>query len=596
MKKTAIFACAAIFIACFLKAETWQMKDGKEFDAQITECDAETATFKPMGKPPFKIYLRELEDDAASRAILAIYKNKYADAVSKLRKIASSSNDVIVGKEHIPYINDIGIYLREASKPISKKFKPEGEFDDSDDYWTRIHSGMLYFALTYIEELCLGEEMMKINEFRRPKLKNVVDHISDFNQFFSEIAKGKNYAKNRPGQQFPVKIKPKDYINNFQPYHYWVYIPQNYEKAEKLTSVFYLCGRGEFGTNLDAILTHELPKLLLKRKDYPFIVISPQDNDVIARPPYYNEILSDAKKRFKIDEDRLICTGISSGGAGAWRWALRNPDLFAGIVPISGVMPHEEITQLKELPIWLYNNEMDKVWIQDLCISKMSKINPNFKSTIFADAEGHSAWVKAYLDPKLEVWMSQLVRKKNGDNHKNPVDELKYEENLSKPQVKTENAASYLTFEIEQQKHKTGKYDQIRMAHEARSGSLYDWILNDFSEKIYKFEHFELKHRCSQPIVRFVNENAPEIYTYGIDIRNFQKVDVKEPFSIRQYPNFKCFSAYYLNENPDPAAAIARLKRLAREAGHTLTGMNRIIYRQALVADRNFYEIQLGIR
>lgn len=61
-------------------------------------------------------------------------------------------------------------------------------------------------------------------------------------------------------------------------------------------------------------------------------------------------------------------------------------------------------------------------------------------------------------------------------------------------------------------------------------------------------------------------------------------------------PSYKCFSSYYVSENAEPTAALNRLRRMAKDAGHTLTGEDRIVYMQMLFADRNIYELQIGIR
>lgn len=185
-------------------------------------------------------------------------------------------------------------------------------------------------------------------------------------------------------------------------------------------------------------------------------MISPQDNDRVSRPPYFNEILADEKRRFKIDEDRIIGTGLSSGGTGIWRWALNNPDVFAGIVPVCAVMQLEEIKQLKDMPVWIFNNEYDKVWIQEIAIANM-KGNPNFKYTIFAGAKGYDAWSKAYSVKGLEEWMSKLDRKNNSDNASSVLAQYKTENKLTPPQVKVEKGQNYLTLAFDPTAEHYGK-------------------------------------------------------------------------------------------------------------------------------------------
>ena len=60
--------------------------------------------------------------------------------------------------------------------------------------------------------------------------------------------------------------------------------------------------------------------------------------------------LRDARKRYAIDSDRVFAAGQLTGGNMAWDLALAHPDLFAGVVVISGLpakyvpryLPHHE--------------------------------------------------------------------------------------------------------------------------------------------------------------------------------------------------------------------------------------------------------------
>lgn len=48
------------------------------------------------------------------------------------------------------------------------------------------------------------------------------------------------------------------------------------------------------------------------------------------------EVLDEAKKNFKIDNDRVYLTGHSMGGHGVWHIGLSHPDLFAAMAPSAG--------------------------------------------------------------------------------------------------------------------------------------------------------------------------------------------------------------------------------------------------------------------
>ena len=47
--------------------------------------------------------------------------------------------------------------------------------------------------------------------------------------------------------------------------------------------------------------------------------------------------LRDAKRRYSIDDDRVFLGGSLIGGNMAWDFGLAHPDLFAGVVVISGL-------------------------------------------------------------------------------------------------------------------------------------------------------------------------------------------------------------------------------------------------------------------
>lgn len=83
--------------------------------------------------------------------------------------------------------------------------------------------------------------------------------------------------------------------------------------------------------------------------------------------------LSVVKKRYAIDENRVILTGASMGGFGAWNIGLRYPDRFAGIVPICGGISRTEFvgardTRMRKVllnafntPVYFIHGDSDEV-------------------------------------------------------------------------------------------------------------------------------------------------------------------------------------------------------------------------------------------
>ena len=83
------------------------------------------------------------------------------------------------------------------------------------------------------------------------------------------------------------------------------------------------------------------------------------DSDVL-------HVISEAKRLFNVDEDRVYLTGDSMGGWGTWNVASRHPDLFAAIAPVFGGsdyhsrMSEEDLTKLT--PLERFENEKESSW------------------------------------------------------------------------------------------------------------------------------------------------------------------------------------------------------------------------------------------
>ena len=83
--------------------------------------------------------------------------------------------------------------------------------------------------------------------------------------------------------------------------------------------------------------------------------------------------LSLLKKRYAIDENRVVLTGYSMGGFGTWNIGLRTPDRFCALIPYAGGLSRAEYLGLKvdermrklhlnafNLPVYFVHGDADK--------------------------------------------------------------------------------------------------------------------------------------------------------------------------------------------------------------------------------------------
>ena len=190
---------------------------------------------------------------------------------------------------------------------------------------------------------------------------------------------------------------------------YLLYLPENYDRKEEWPLMLFLHGAGERGDDLNLVKVHGPPKIVEKKKDFPFIVVSPQcpeeqwwtDNlDTLIN------LLDDIIAKYNVDKDRIYLTGLSMGGFGTWALASRYPDRFAAAAPICGGALQTNAYTLTEIPIWIFHGAKDSVVpvqrSQDMYDLIKSR-GGNIKLTIYSEAN-HDSWTQTYDNQELYDW------------------------------------------------------------------------------------------------------------------------------------------------------------------------------------------------
>lgn len=197
--------------------------------------------------------------------------------------------------------------------------------------------------------------------------------------------------------------------------NYLLYLPDTYEvdKNRRWPLIIFLHGSGERGNDLSKLKVHSLPKLLDTRRDFPFIVISPQappdgdwDTNVL------DALLDDVLEKLPIDPERVYLTGLSMGGHTTWNWAANSPERFAAIAPVAGIGPHFRSCRLLHVPVWAFHGDQDSVVPfkeDELMVKAVQSCGGEARLTAYAGG-GHDAWSETYANPELYKWFLQHVR------------------------------------------------------------------------------------------------------------------------------------------------------------------------------------------
>jgi predicted peptidase len=194
---------------------------------------------------------------------------------------------------------------------------------------------------------------------------------------------------------------------------YLLFLPESYgQKKQRWPLILFLHGAGERGDDLNLVKKHGPPKIVEQRKDFPFIVVSPQcpagdwwtdKNEVLIN------LLDDVVARCDVDRGRIYLTGLSMGGFGTWALASAYPDRFAAIAPICGGGKVFMADKLKDVPVWAFHGAKDPLVplkeSEDM-VNAIKARGGDAKLTVYPDA-GHDSWTETYNNQQLYDWFLQ---------------------------------------------------------------------------------------------------------------------------------------------------------------------------------------------
>ena len=222
-----------------------------------------------------------------------------------------------------------------------------------------------------------------------------------------EKTKVKSHPALPPGQHSQTFDKT---ITKTLSCNYLLFLPEGYgHRQQRWPMILFLHGAGERGSDLKKVKKHGPPKIVEKRKDFPFIVVSPQcpQNEWWTdKIELLINLLDDIVSRYRVDTERIYLTGLSMGGYGTWALAAAYPDRFAAIAPICGGGNRIMAYRLSNVPVWAFHGAKDKVVPLKESEEMVEAINArggNAKLTVYPDA-GHDSWTVTYNNQELYDW------------------------------------------------------------------------------------------------------------------------------------------------------------------------------------------------
>ena len=198
---------------------------------------------------------------------------------------------------------------------------------------------------------------------------------------------------------------------------YVVYLPQGYDGRASFPVVLFLHGSGERGE--DGVKQAQVglgPAILNNPEAFKAIAVIPQarqtwaagSDDAKAALDALDEVLG----AYKADRSRVVLTGLSMGGRGAWENAAANPDRFAAVAPVCGQGKTESAATLAKLPVWAFVGDADRDQTVLNARSMVAAIREAGGKANYTEYRGvgHNSWDRAYNDPDLIRWLLSQSR------------------------------------------------------------------------------------------------------------------------------------------------------------------------------------------
>ncbi len=205
-----------------------------------------------------------------------------------------------------------------------------------------------------------------------------------------------------------MKLKQWDGMN------YWVFSPDDWQ--EPLPLVLFLHGSGERGSNPEAVFHISLPRWLKEGRWAPKAhVLCPQcpaGFDWGNRAEQLKALISREITELGADPSRIVITGLSMGGFGAWEMAICYPRLFSCVVPICGGGLSWRVPNLKEVPVWAFHGDEDQAVPLRNSLEMVDALRAagGAPRLTILHGVGHACWDEAYGDSRVLLWMLEQKR------------------------------------------------------------------------------------------------------------------------------------------------------------------------------------------
>jgi predicted esterase len=227
------------------------------------------------------------------------------------------------------------------------------------------------------------------------------------------------YVQPQASAQPRVGFVDQIYRDSAGEHRYVVFVPHNYNPAQRYPAILFLHGAGECGNDGRLQTTVGLGPFVKQREaNFPFIAVFPQCESTEGRILHrwdLNQpdgkralaILDQVKRSYSVDANRQILTGWSMGAYGAWTMAAAEPKHWSAVLMVSGGGDPALAPKVDHLPFWLIHGKHDSVVPVERSQQLVSALKDAGDPPLYTEAPyaGHDVWRLAFGSDEVYRWM-----------------------------------------------------------------------------------------------------------------------------------------------------------------------------------------------
>lgn len=157
-------------------------------------------------------------------------------------------------------------------------------------------------------------------------------------------------------------------------------------------------------------------------KKFPAIVVAPNwapagsTSSGLWNHSQLRQTILDAVKKYKVDPDRIVVTGLSAGSIATQELIKNSRDLLAGAMPAAYAPVVSDACQMSDLPVWVFGNTSDGYFnhtswsAYETKVQNCSNFTHDFTLTVYESTCGHGCWDSHWAKPEVQDWLINQSR------------------------------------------------------------------------------------------------------------------------------------------------------------------------------------------